>query len=233
MNRVTVLGCPGSGKSYFCKKLSKLTALPLHHLDNIWHKHDKTTITEEEFDSRLFALLNEDKWIIDGNYSRTIESRLEHANKIFLFDLPTEQCIEAIESRMGKPRDDIPWIEYDWDLEFKEFVLNFSNNKLPNIYKLLDQYSSKVETTIFYSREDANKYLEDLKRARLAELNEALRQINSTIHKLKETVKTLSNKDKPARYKSQITLANRRIAAFSIAVDLIETDKNNVEDTVI
>lgn len=54
------------------------------------------------------------------------------------------------------------------------------------------------------------------------ELTEAKRQIDSTLHKLRETVKTLESKEAPARYRSQITLANRRIAAFEIANRLIE-----------
>ena len=53
------------------------------------------------------------------------------------------------------------------------------------------------------------------------ELLEAKGQIDSTLHKLRETVKTLEGKENPARYKSQITLANRRIQAFTIAVFLI------------
>lgn len=53
------------------------------------------------------------------------------------------------------------------------------------------------------------------------QLTEAKRQIDSTLHKLRETVKTLEGKENPSRYKSQITLARRRIEAFGIAVDLI------------
>lgn len=54
------------------------------------------------------------------------------------------------------------------------------------------------------------------------ELLEAKRQIDSTLQKLSETVKTLEGKESPARYKSQITLAKRRIQAFTLAVDLIQ-----------
>ena len=39
------------------------------------------------------------------------------------------------------------------------------------------------------------------------ELLEAKRQIDSTLHKLRETVKTLEGKENPARYRAQITLA--------------------------
>lgn len=55
----------------------------------------------------------------------------------------------------------------------------------------------------------------------MQELQEAKRQIDSILHKLRETVKTLESKESPARYKSQLTLANRRIEALSIANDLI------------
>ena len=56
------------------------------------------------------------------------------------------------------------------------------------------------------------------------QLTEAKRQIDSTLHKLRETVKTLEDKESPNRYKSQITLARRRIEAFGIAVDMIEKE---------
>lgn len=58
----------------------------------------------------------------------------------------------------------------------------------------------------------------------LAELTEAKRQIDSTLHKLYETVKTFEAKENAARYKSQITLAKRRIKAFEIAVSFIEEE---------
>lgn len=56
------------------------------------------------------------------------------------------------------------------------------------------------------------------------ELLEARRQISSTLHKLRETVKTLEEKENPARCKAQITLARRRIQAFTIALSLVEEE---------
>ena len=56
------------------------------------------------------------------------------------------------------------------------------------------------------------------------ELVEAKRQIDSTVHKLKETIKTLEAKENPRRYQSQITLAKRRVKAFEIAICLIEKE---------
>lgn len=56
------------------------------------------------------------------------------------------------------------------------------------------------------------------------ELAEAKRQIDSTMHKLRQTVKTLEAKENPARYKSQLTLARRRIEAFTLASELIRRE---------
>ena len=57
-----------------------------------------------------------------------------------------------------------------------------------------------------------------------SDLVEAKRQIDSTLNKLRETIKTLEAKDNPTRYKSQITLAKRRIEAFELSVYLIERE---------
>ena len=56
------------------------------------------------------------------------------------------------------------------------------------------------------------------------DLTEARKQIASTLHKLRETVKTLESKENPQRYRSQLTLAKRRIAAFEIAEGLIAAE---------
>lgn len=54
------------------------------------------------------------------------------------------------------------------------------------------------------------------------DLIESKRQIDSILHKLRATLKTLEAKENVTRYKSQITLATRRIKALEIANDLIE-----------
>ena len=63
------------------------------------------------------------------------------------------------------------------------------------------------------------------------DLREAKRQVDSTIHKLKETLSTLETKENAAKLKSQITLARRRVVAFEIASHLLEEKIRGVEDT--
>jgi len=59
------------------------------------------------------------------------------------------------------------------------------------------------------------------------DLVEAKRQIDSTLHKLRETIKTFESKENSERYKSQITLAKRRVRAFEIANHFIENEIEN------
>lgn len=163
MNKVIVIGCPGSGKTTFAEKLNKITGLPLYYLDAIWHKPDKTHISREAFDERITELFNQDKWIIDGNYKRTIEARLQNCDTVFLFDLPTEICIQGATERIGKGRYDLPWLETELDPEFKTFIEEFPNDTLPYIYELLDKYKTEKDIFIFKSREESDEYIKAMR----------------------------------------------------------------------
>lgn len=161
MQKVIILGCPGAGKSTFARKLRDKTDLPLFYLDLLWHKKDQTNYTKAEFDSKLKKILQGDKWIIDGNYQRTIEMRLQACDTVFLLDYPVEVCLNGAESRVGHPREDLPWVEKVFDPEFKEWIINFSKEQLPEIYELLQQYQNKKRIIIFKNRNEANKFLND------------------------------------------------------------------------
>ncbi len=162
MKKVIVIGCPGSGKTTFAEKLNKITGLPLFYLDAIWHKPDKTHISREEYDERLAEIFKTDQWIIDGNYKRTIETRLLNCDTVFLFDLPTEVCLQGATERIGKERYDFPWLEEKLDSEFKRAIEDFPKCVLPDIYELLDKYKCDKEIIIFKSRMQANDFLSRL-----------------------------------------------------------------------
>ena len=145
MNKVIIIGCPGSGKTTFAEKLQKCTGLPLYYLDAIWHKPDKTHIPREEFDQRIAEIFETPKWIIDGNYKRTIEMRMKQCDTVFLFDLPVEMCLQGVTDRVGKERYDLPWLETQVDPEFRQFIEDFPKDTLPYIYELIENTKMEKE----------------------------------------------------------------------------------------
>lgn len=159
MKKVIVIGCPGSGKTTFAEKLSRATGLPLYYLDAIWHKPDRTHIARDEFDERLGEILDLDGWIIDGNYSRTLEQRLIVCDTVFFFDLPTEVCLAGATERLGKGRYDMPWIDKELDPEFKKQIEDFRDKMSPIIYNLLEKHGQNKKIVVFISREETDSYL--------------------------------------------------------------------------
>ena len=157
--RIIVIGSPGSGKSTFSRKLRDRTGLPLYYLDMIFHHPDRTTASREEFDQQLSELFQTDQWIIDGNYQRTLALRFEKCTEIFLFDLPVEQCLEGATSRIGQIREDMPWVEEEFDPEFRQYILDFGKNQMPGINELIEQFKDSKTVTIFHSREEADEWL--------------------------------------------------------------------------
>ena len=162
MKKVIVVGCPGSGKSTFARKLQEKTGLPLYYLDMIWHKPDKTTLTKEEFDEKLHELIARDEWIIDGNYSRTLEPRLQACDTAFVFDLPLEVCLAGAQARVGTKRIDMPWEETELSQEFLNYILSFSQQQLPRLLQLAQQYSSQKQVVFFRSRQECDDFLKSL-----------------------------------------------------------------------
>lgn len=159
MKKIIVIGCPGAGKSTFARKLRDLMGLPLYYLDMLWHKPDKTNISREEFDTRLKEIVETEKWIIDGNYGRTLEMRLKACDTVFLMDLPVDLCLAGAQSRIGKKREDMPWVETEFDEEFKQWIIDFPQNEMPTVYELLQKYRNQKDIFVFKSREEAENYL--------------------------------------------------------------------------
>lgn len=162
MQKVIVIGCPGSGKTTFAEKLNNITGLPLYHLDAIWHKPDKTHISREDFDKSISEIFNTSEWIIEGNYSRTIEMRLRQCDTVFLFDLPTEVCIKGATERLGKDRYDLPWIEKELSSSFRQSIEEFPRNSLPRIYELIEKYNNGKQVIVFRSREEADDFIKSV-----------------------------------------------------------------------
>ena len=163
MNKIIVVGPSGAGKSTFSRKLGPILNIPVIHLDNIFWKKDKTHISREEFDKKLGEVIKEPYWIIDGDYSRSYETRMQACDMVIFLNYPIDLCLRGVEERIGKIREDIPWVEDKIDPEFIEWIKNWEQDKYPQLLKFLNKFKDTKEIIIFKTREEADDFLEMIK----------------------------------------------------------------------
>ncbi len=139
-----------------------MTGIPLFHLDMLFWNADKTTVEKAVFLERLQKVLEKDQWILDGNFSSTMELRMQACDTVIFLDYPVEICLEGVRMRRNKPRLDMPWVETEEDPEFMEYIRNFSAQNKPKILELLEKYPHK-DIHIFTDREQADAFLAKVK----------------------------------------------------------------------
>ena len=169
MERVLIIGNAGAGKSTFARALAEKTGLPLIHLDRLFWHGNWEHISREEFDRLLQAELEKPRWIIDGNFNRTLPHRLSCCDQVFYFDLPTPVCLWGITKRVlenyGKTRSDMGGnCPERFDRQkppLYQNVLTFNRQHRTDYYRLLRE--SGVRVMVFRSRRQAKQYLKSLK----------------------------------------------------------------------
>ena len=111
MQRVLVIGSPGSGKSTFATELAKRTGLPLIHLDQQYWNPGWVETPKDQWRARVAEMIAGDEWIIDGNYSGSLELRLTRADTVIELNVPAAVCVARVLRRLihgrGKSRPDM------------------------------------------------------------------------------------------------------------------------------
>ncbi len=161
-NRISIVGGSGTGKSTLCDILAKKLNLPAIHLDAINFEPNWVEIDKAERDKIISTKSSGDKWIIDGNYNKTLKERFEKADLIIWLDYSTFMQLKGVLKRYFKTRNnerpEIPGCKEKLEFKFIKYVLTY-NKKKRHIIKEYLMDIPKEKVLIFNKQKDLNKWL--------------------------------------------------------------------------
>jgi adenylate kinase family enzyme len=112
MQRIVVMGPPGSGKSTIARHLGARFNLPVFHLDQVWWRPGWIETPPEVFHAEVARIAALPAWVIDGNYTAAIEPRFRAADWVVYLDVPAWLSLVRVSRRIvtgyGRVRPDLP-----------------------------------------------------------------------------------------------------------------------------
>lgn len=103
INKVYVLGAPGSGKTFLAKKLSKTLGIEYFDLDDFfWEKKYSMKRNEDERDRLLQKIVKKKQWIVEGVYTSWTGEVVKNSDLVIWLDSPTHVLMWRIFSRYLK-----------------------------------------------------------------------------------------------------------------------------------
>lgn len=149
VQRVLVLGVSsGAGKSTFARHLGALTGLPVYHLDALFWKPGWLESTPEEFLCRQQQVVQQDRWIIEGNYtSAGYDLRTARADTLIYLEVGLLLCVYRIYKRRLAYRnqsriDMAPGCPEKVDWAFLRFILTTYHRRRRNMTARLQSFEA-------------------------------------------------------------------------------------------
>jgi adenylate kinase family enzyme len=166
MNKITIVGSGGAGKSTLSVQLSEKLNIPVYHLDLYFWKSGWQEVEKEKCDNVNSELVNKDKWIIDGNFSRTMGLRMDKADTIIFLDIPRFCClINAIKRYFryhNKTRPDLAEGCFEKiDFQYYKWILDYPKKFKPRTLKNIEMYGKNKSVIVLKSKKEAANFLRD------------------------------------------------------------------------
>ena len=167
MRKVLVIGPGGSGKSTFARRLGELLNIPVKHLDAFYWRSGWMKPSNDEWIKTVTELASGDAWIMDGNFGGTLELRLKHCDTIIFLDMPRLLCLWRVTKRRLRYRnrsrpDMAEGCTEKLDLEFIDWVWNYSRRSRPKVARLLNEQSASKQVVWLRSNTEVERFLHDV-----------------------------------------------------------------------
>ena len=168
MKRILILGCCGAGKSTLARSLSDITGLDIIHLDQEYWNPGWVETSKDIWEEKVEELVKHDRWIMDGNYSGSLDIRLPRADTIIYLDRSTWTCLYRVIKRIwkynGTVRPDMKegcQERFNWD--FLHYVAVFNHVTRKRVLNKIKKLGATKKMHIFKSDSEVQKFLDGVK----------------------------------------------------------------------
>jgi adenylate kinase family enzyme len=163
MKKILVIGSGGAGKSTFSRRLHELTGIELFHLDKLHWKPNWGEPTKDEWKKTVEDLLKNDSWIMDGNYSSTMEMRIAACDTVIFLDLPRILCVWRAFKRVllykkGNRPDMAEGCDEQFDLKFLKWIWDYPNRTKPKVEALLKKFQDTKKIIRLKSKKEVENF---------------------------------------------------------------------------
>lgn len=167
MQKIMIIGPGGAGKSTLARELNKRLKLSIYHLDLYFWKPGWVESSDEEWLRKQKKIIDNQQWIIDGNYEESIDLRLDACDTVIFLNFPRMVCLYRVYKRYfqyrGKTRSDInKGCPEKVSYKFIKWIWNYPKQSAPEIMKKLNNVSNKKNVITLTSQKSVKQFLDNL-----------------------------------------------------------------------
>jgi adenylate kinase family enzyme len=176
MERIIIIGSSGSGKSTLARAISGRTGLPVIHLDQYYWRPGWVASDEAVWQQCVQTLIQQPRWIMDGNYRETLDLRLAAAHMVLFLDLPRWVCTwQAIRRRVQYRQQQRPDMapgcqETLFGPDFPEFLLriwHYPRRARPDVLYRLARLNGYLPVVHLRSRQEMCHFIANLEQTQM------------------------------------------------------------------
>jgi adenylate kinase family enzyme len=164
MRKVLVIGPGGAGKSTLSNQLGELLGIEVLHLDKFYWHPGWVEMPKPEWRKTIEEMLRRDSWIMDGNYSGTLDIRFQACDTVIFLDMPRTLCIRRVLKRAmmyrNKSRPDMAeGCREKLSLEFILWIWNYPRRTKPKIVNMLESNAEGKNIIRLRSQSEVKRFL--------------------------------------------------------------------------